>query len=57
MARQKHSLPHGLANPIPVDQIRRTAEHGKTAAHLPDADDLPVNLLEKEIPKTELRDM
>ena len=57
MAKQKRSLPHGLANPIPVDKIRRAAEHGKTAAHLPDADDLPVNVLEKEIPKTELHVM
>ena len=57
MAKQTHSPAHGLANPIPVEKIRKAAEHGKTAADLPDQDDLPINVLEKDIPKTELHDM
>ena len=57
MRRQKHSVPNPLSQPLPVSEIRRNARHGKTPAHLPEPGDLPIELLEKEIPKTDLHDM
>ena len=35
----------------------RNALHGKTASDLQEPGDLPINILDKEIPRAELRDM
>lgn len=43
--------------PLPDSVIQRAAKHGKTASHLAESDDLPIEILEKEIPKTDLHDM
>ncbi len=43
--------------PLPQEQIMRNALHGKTASDLQEPGDLPINILDKEIPRAELRDM
>ncbi|GEM_PF-2064503 len=43
--------------PLPVSEISRNARHGKTVNDLSDAGDLPVNVLEKEIPANDMHDM
>lgn len=43
--------------PLPVSEIQRNADHGKTHADLPEKGDLPITVLEKQIPKTDLHDM
>ena len=43
--------------PLPVAEIQRNADHGKTHAHLVREGDLPIEVLEKEIPKSDLHDM
>jgi len=40
-----------------VSEISRNARHGKTVNDLSDAGDLPVNVLEKEIPANDMHDM
>lgn len=39
------------------DQISRNARHAKTPDDLPDEGDLPIAVLRKEIPATEVHDM
>lgn len=44
-------------HPLPDMAIQRNARHGKTASHLPETGELPIETLEKQIPKTDLHDM
>ncbi len=46
-----------IRQPMPVDRIQKLADHGKTDQHLANAGDLPIEVLEKEIPATDLHDM
>ena len=46
-----------VKQPLPNDEIMRNARHGKTSDCLPEPGDLPIRVLEKEIPKTDLHDM
>ena len=39
------------------DQICRNAPHEKTASDIPDETDLPITVLRKDIPATEIHDM
>lgn len=48
---------HASVNPLPEEKISRNAPHGKTADDLPKPDDLPIKVLAKEIPSTDLHDM
>ena len=59
MARKTGKKPHSMTEkqPLPVSEIQRNARHGKTASNLSDAGDLPINVLEKEIPVNDLHDM
>ena len=57
MQGHKHSIPNPAAQPLPDAEIRRNALHGKTASHLAQPGDLPIEILEKEIPKSDLHDM
>ena len=43
--------------PLPDAEIQRNARHGKTAENLPETGELPVETLEKEIPKNDLHDL
>ena len=43
--------------PLPDQTISRNARHGKTADDLPEPNDLPLTLLNKSIPETDLHDM
>lgn len=57
MQGHKHTTPNPAAQPLPDAEIRRNALHGKTASHLVQPGDLPIEILEKEIPKSDLHDM
>ena len=48
---------HAIRQPLPDEAIQRNAPHGKTADDLPDPGDLPVTVLAKEIPATDVHDM
>lgn len=48
---------HGGKGSVPDKKVSRAARHGKTASNLPDKTMLPVDILEKEIPATDLHDM
>ena len=48
---------HAIRQPLPDHEIQKQAPHGKTADHLPDQGDLPVTVLAKEIPASDLHDM
>ncbi|MBQ6042143.1 MAG: hypothetical protein K5705_14480 [Oscillospiraceae bacterium] len=43
--------------PLPDQTISRNARHGKTADDLPAHQELPLTLLNKSIPETDLHDM
>ena len=43
--------------PLPDQTVSRNARHGKTADDLPDQSDLPLTILKKSIPETDLHDM
>lgn len=43
--------------PLPDQTVSRNARHGKTADDLPERGDLPLTVLEKSIPATDLHDM
>ena len=55
--KHKHSIPNPVSRPLPASEIQRNARHGKTHAHLAEPGDLPIEILEKEIPKSDLHDM
>ena len=55
MAKRKQSW--ASKQPLPDAEIQRCADHGKTHADLPESGDLPITVLEKQIPKTDLHDM
>ena len=59
MKQKKHSIAgaHAIRQPLPVDEIQRRSPHGKTADDLPQQGDLPTQILEKEIPATDVHDM
>ncbi|MBR3267464.1 MAG: hypothetical protein IKI58_01860 [Oscillospiraceae bacterium] len=57
MHSKKKSFADAVKQPLPEAEIQRNARHGKTASHLSEAGDLPIDILEKEIPKTDLHDM
>lgn len=57
MKRNTHTHADACKQPLPDAEIQRNARHGKTASHLPQKGDLPITVLEKEIPKTDLHDM
>ncbi|MBR5722161.1 MAG: hypothetical protein IKX57_00920 [Oscillospiraceae bacterium] len=48
---------HAIRQPLPDAEIQRNAPHGKTADDLPEQGDLPVKILAKEIPATDVHDM
>lgn len=43
--------------PLPDQTVSRNARHGKTADDLPEQNDLPLTMLKKSIPETDLHDM
>ena len=54
MAKRQKSV---QKQPLPVEEIQRNARHEKTADDLPEPGELPVRVLSKEIPATEVHDM
>lgn len=57
MGKQKHSHTSAVKHPLPVQRISKNAPHGKGHFDLIQDDDLPVEVLEKEIPASDLHDM
>ena len=57
MGKQKHSHTSAVKHPLPTQQIMKNAPHGKGHFDLIRNDDLPVEVLEKEIPASDLHDM
>ena len=57
MKRSRSSRSESRRQPLPADEIQRNARRGKTPDDLPQPDDLPITVLEKEIPATDLHEM
>ena len=59
VAKRNRKKPHSMTEkqPLPIDSIQSGANHGKTASNLADPGDLPVNILENEVPVNDLHDM
>lgn len=55
--KARHTRTDAWKQPLPQSEIQRNARHGKTASQLSDRGDLPLNILEKEIPVNDLHDM
>ena len=55
--KNRSSGAHAIRQPMPDSTIQRNARHGKTADDLPEQGDLPVKILAKEIPATDVHDM
>jgi len=54
--QKKHSV-NAVKKPLPQHQINRNVQHGKGHYDLVNDDDLPIEVLEKEIPASEFHDM
>ena len=57
MKQKRNPGAHAIRQPLPVQEIQRNAPHGKTADDLSQPGDLPVTVLAKEIPATDVHDM
>lgn len=55
--RQRGAFADACKQPLPAAEIQKNARHGKTASQLPQPGDLPIRVLEKEIPANDLHDM
>ena len=57
MKRRQNRHSESVRQPLPDTEIQRNARHGKTVSDLPEPDDLPLTVLKKDIPETDLHDM
>ena len=55
--KARHTRTDARKQPLPFEQIRQNARNSKTASNLQEPGDLPIQVLNKEIPRSKLRDM
>lgn len=57
MHKHKKRTINAVKHPLPEHQINESIQHGKGHYDLVNDDDIPIEVLEKEIPASEFHDM